>query len=432
MYMKQTADRAVGTVLPLPGTTRVDFGRLLGPLKFAALILLLMAIAYFGFQYYQHVSSIESTDDAYVTGHINMISSRVAGVIKSVRVNDNQYVKAGDVLVELDPADFKASVDNVTASLEKAKSQADAADVSVDYSNSKAGAMKSDAAGAISAAEANISKAKAALVQAKAGVPMAHATLKQRESELHLATLNFDRLKMLRVQGAISQQDLDTAAKDRDVAQSAKLSAHEAVRQAESQVDMTEQSVLDAQAQLARSKAALDNANAEAVQTVVDKHQFVVSQAAILEAKAKLDAAKLQLSYTKVLAPVSGRVGRKTVEVGQHVQAGQALLAVVPEQLWIVANFKETQLRKMKIGQEVHVKIDALADGVALKGKVQSFAPGSGSQFALLPPDNATGNFTKIVQRIPVKIVFDQSALSSELAEKLVPGMSAEVEVAVQ
>lgn len=430
MYMKQTADRAVSPVV-LPGA-KIDFGKIMRPLKFVAILLALLAAAYAGTQYFKHLSTIETTDDAYVTGHVNMVSSRVAGVVKSVVVKDNQFVKAGEVMIQLDPADFQVNVNNEIAALEKARSQSDAAHMNVDYSSSKAGAMKSDAVGAISASESAIERAKAALTQAKAGVPMAHSTLKQRESELHLAKLNFERLRMLRKQGAISQQDLDTSAKDRDVAEAASHSASEAVRQAESQVLMAEQGVMDAQAQLVRSKASLDNAQAQTVQTVVDQHEYSVSQAAIGQAKAKLDAAKLQLSYTKIVAPVSGRVGRKTVEIGQHVQAGQALLAVVPEELWIVANFKETQLRKMKIGQPVLVKIDALGDETVIKGKVDSFAPGSGSQFALLPPDNATGNFTKIVQRIPVKIAFDQNSLNSEISKKIIPGMSAEVEVELQ
>lgn len=428
MYMKQTAVPVAGTaVLP---DLQVDFGKAKKLGKFLGLLIIALIASYAGFRFWQQISSLETTDDAYVTGHVNMVSPRISGVVKSVLVDDNEYVKQGQALVLLDPADYQVSLNDAIASLQKAIKESKASSVSIDYSSSKAGALKNDAQGAIAAASSSIERAKAALENAQSGVPMAESTLSQRDAELKLANLNFERMKSLRVQGAISQQDLDTTAKDRDVAESAKKSAQQAVLQAEAQVDIAEQGVNDAQAQLMRSRASLEQAQAESVQTVVDQHQFEVSKASIASAQAKLENAKLQLSYTKITAPVSGRVGRKTVEIGQQVQAGQPLLAVVPDQFWVVANFKETQLERMKPGQEVKVKIDAMPNS-RFKGKLDSFSPGSGSQFALLPPDNATGNFTKIVQRVPVKILLDRSSFSPEQEAKIVPGMSAEVEVKV-
>lgn len=426
MYMKQTAERAAGVaVLP---QFELNKNKLLNASKWFGGFLLLVAGAIVGFNVWQHASSHESTDDAYVTGHVTLVSPRVEGVVKQVLVDDNEYVKAGQPLLVLDSADFKVALENADASLIKAQRSASAAGANIDYSSTKASAMKNDAQGAISSAESSIARAKAALENARAGVPIAQSALKQKEADLHLANLNYERMKKLNEQGAISQQDFDTAARDRDVAKAAINSATESVTQAQAQVNVAEQNVADAEAQAVRSRAALEEAQAQNVQSVVDKHQFDVSKAAIAEAQAKVDNAKLQLSYTVIVAPVSGRIGKKSVEPGQHVNVAQPLMAVVPEQFWVVANFKETQLANMKAGQPVDVKIDALA-GKKIKGFVDSFSPGSGSQFALLPPDNATGNFTKIVQRVPVKIVFDQKDLAQNLLQKIVPGMSAEVEV---
>lgn len=426
MYMKQTAERAAGTaVLP---QIEINKNRMRNAAKWFGILFLLTLLSIVGYQVWKHASTHESTDDAYISGHVTIVSPRVEGVVTQVLVEDNAYVKAGQPLVILDSADFKVACDNAAASLMKAQHSATAAGTSIDYSSTKASAMKNDAQGSIESAESIIQRARAALENAKAGVPIAEANLKQKEAELRLANLNYDRMKKLAEQGAISQQDFDTTARDRDVAMAAIASATQSVSQAHSQINVAEQNIRDAQAQLLKSRASMEEAQAQDVQSTVDKHQFDVSKAAIAEAAAKLNNANLQLSYTTIVAPVSGRIGKKSVEVGQHVQVAQPLLAVVPEQFWVVANFKETQLAKMKIGQPVDLKIDALP-GTLIHGTVDSFSPGSGSQFALLPPDNATGNFTKVVQRVPVKIVFDMTKMSKELLEKIAPGMSAEVEV---
>jgi multidrug resistance efflux pump len=211
------------------------------------------------------------------------------------------------------------------------------------------------------------------------------------------------------------------------VAVAARSAAQEQVHQAQAQLLAAEQGVLEAESQLTKSEGGLQSAEATRLETHVRQGQFGTAQAATAEAAAALEDAKLQLSYTNIKAPVSGRIGKKSVEAGQRLQVGQPLLAIVEDQPWVVANFKETQLEKIRVGQAVEIKIDTFPKH-KFHGHVDSLAPGSGNEFALLPPDNATGNFTKIVQRIPVKIVLDQDSTRG-YKTLISPGMSSVVTV---
>ena len=231
-------------------------------------------------------------------------------------------------------------------------------------------------------------------------------------------------------QGAIARQQLDTARADYQVALAQRNAAQQGVAQAEAKLAQAREGVVRAQAQLAASQGGLQLAKAGGVQTEVNRSQYAAAQAQIAQAQANLKDAQLQLSYTNITAPNSGRVGRKTVEEGQRVQPGQPLMAIVDNQYWVVANFKETQLEKMQPGESVEVKLDAFPHHT-FTGRVDSISPASGAQFALLPPDNATGNFTKIVQRVPVKIVLDSQSIKG-YESRIVPGMSAEVSVEVK
>jgi membrane fusion protein (multidrug efflux system) len=251
----------------------------------------------------------------------------------------------------------------------------------------------------------------------------ANATLQREEADLH-------RYEDLYAKEQVSKQTLDHQKASYQVALAARAALQEQVHQAQAQLIAAQQGVVRAESQLTHSEGGLQSAHATRLETHVREGQFATAQAAVAEATAALENASLELSYTIIKAPVSGRIGRKSVEAGQRVQVGQPMMAIIEDRPWVVANFKETQLNKMRAGQPVDVEIDTFPKH-KFHGRVDSLAPGSGNEFALLPPDNATGNFTKIVQRIPVKIVLDQE--STRGYENLIsPGMSSVVTVATK
>jgi membrane fusion protein (multidrug efflux system) len=395
-------------------------------LRIGGAVVAVLAI-FFGIRYSIWASSHEETDDAYLTGHLHPVSPRVTGTVQQVLVDDNQHVKEGQTLVVLDPSDFQVHLDAVQAALLVAENQSTAAQASIASNRETATARTTQATGSISEAKAAIATARATVESAQAGIPRAQADLAQAEAIRHQAELDLRRYQDLAEKKQISRQQLDHAQAAFDIAVAGHASAEQQVRQAEAQFAQAQESVVRAQATLLNAQGVLQSAGAIGLDTRVRENQFQAAQSSVEQAKAALADAKLQLSYTVIKAPVTGRVGRKSVEVGQRVQIGQPLLAVVEEKPWIVANFKETQLEKMRQGQEVDVEVDTFSHH-KFHGRVDSLAPGSGNQFALLPPDNATGNFTKIVQRIPVKIVLDDMSLRG-FENLLAPGMSAIVTV---
>jgi membrane fusion protein (multidrug efflux system) len=382
-----------------------------------------------GFNCWHYLTTHESTDDAYTTGHMHPISARINDTVQRVLVDDNDHVKAGQVLVVLDGRDYKVRVQQALAALNVAKHQAEAARTSISLAASTATGKTTEAAGTVANATASISRALAALAEAKSGVPAAQAALAQRKSEEWRANVDYRRFEQLAQQGAVSFQQRDAALRDVQVAEQARKAAEEAIRQAVARAQQADHAVTEARAMLLQSKGTVEEAKAYAAQTQVSASQYDVAESSITQAQAQLDDAQLQLSYTNITAPVDGRVGKKSVEEGQRVQPGQQLMSVVSDDVWVTANFKETQLEQMRPGQKVSIKMDSFPHK-EFTGTVQSFAPGSGASFALLPPDNATGNFTKIVQRIPVKVVFDRESVKG-YEELIVPGMSATVSVSV-
>jgi len=306
------------------------------------------------------------TDDAYLAGHLHPISSRIPGTIAKVLVNDNQIVHAGDVIAEFDPADQRVRLEQIEAQIVQVQQQVAQAD-----------AQTAQARAAASGAQAQVLQSQATLLRTQQDAA--------RYSELYTTQMK-----------AISKAELDAA-----IAARASATADLAARK---------DAVTAAQAQIGASQAA---------------RNVLMAQIKVLQTQAK--DAQLQLGYNRIVAPVDGRVGKRDMEVGQRVQPGQQLAAIVQDDIWIQANFKETQLAKLRPGQDVEVSIDALP-AETLVGRLDSFSPASGNQFALLPADNATGNFTKIVQRVPVKIVFTP-ADTKRLSGRLAPGMSAVISV---
>jgi membrane fusion protein (multidrug efflux system) len=317
--------------------------------------------------YVYYAAGFESTDDAFLEGDVHPISPRINGTVARVLVDDNAHVQAGQPLVEIDPADLTLAVQGSEADLAQARANAD--------------------------------QTTAQIARAQADVDAATARIAQNTAELKLAELDYHRAEALVRTGADSTQALDEARATFEAAQAAQQSLDSAQASAE--------------AGLAAAQA-----------------QRTVALAQVQKAEAVLTAAKLQVDYTIIRAPSSGRVAKKSVEVGQRLQPGQPVMAVVDDQVWVVANFKENQLAHLRPGEKVKVQVDAMG-GQVFQGVVDSFSPGTGAEFSLLPPDNATGNFTKIVQRVPVKILFANESLAASMA-RLSPGLSAIVKVSVR
>jgi membrane fusion protein, multidrug efflux system len=392
-----------------------------GAIVFALIVIVISA------RYIVWSAGHEETDDAYLQGHVHAVSSRVVGTVQQVLVDDNQLVKEGQTLVLLDPRDYQVKVDQAQAALDVALKEAQTAQQSIQSTAKTASAQRTEANGTIRESIANISAAKAGLLAAKAGVAKAEAELASAQATEHREELDLHRYEDLITKGQVSKQTVEHAREAYQVAVAGTAARQQAVSQSQAQAISAEQAIASAQAALERSQGMLQSADASKLEINVRDAQFSTAKASIGQASTALEDAKLQLSYTTIAAPVAGRVARKSVEAGQRLQSGQPLLAVVEDNPWIVANFKETQLENIRPNQPVDIRVDSFPHH-DFHGHVDSLAPGSGNEFALLPPDNATGNFTKIVQRIPVKIVLDRNSMHG-FETLLMPGTSAIVTV---
>ncbi|MDB6092818.1 MAG: Membrane fusion protein multidrug efflux system [Verrucomicrobia bacterium] len=347
----------------------------------ATLAVIAVAVLLWGGRAGLHTYRYVETDNAYVVGHFHQVSPQLDGQVKEVLVQDNQVVKAGDPLVRLDTQEFEIGVEKARAAVAQAEAQ-DKETI------------------------AALAQSRAGQAEARAKVAQAAAQVAQTQAQLDLAQLTLGRNEQLfRNSGSTTQAELDNAKAAADAAL-ANFHAANANRDA--------------------AQAAVDSAAASFAAT---EAQVTAAKANVAAAQAALSDAQRKLAYTTITAPNDGRIGNKSVEPGNRVLAGQTLLALVEPNVWIVANFKETQLPRMHVGQEVELAVDALP-GLKLLGKIDSLAPASGALFALLPPDNATGNFNKVVQRIPVKILLASD--SQEAASLLRVGYSVVVNVRVR
>ncbi|MCP6761201.1 MAG: HlyD family secretion protein [Fischerella sp. CENA71] len=393
------------------------------------LILGLSAVFFgiFGYQLWQYIFTQESTDNAYVTSNIYPISSRINGTVVEVLVDDNQTVQKDQLLVKLDTKEYQSKVQQALASLQTARYQADAAQAKINFISQNAEADIQQAKGNVSSAMAEVSIAQAAVKEVQAGTLATQATLAQAEANMQKVQADYRRYSNLYKAGAISHQQLDSAIAAYKVAQAQKNLAKQEVMQAQAKLNQALKNVTKAQATLVASKGELQKTISGNLQVPINFSEYEAAKANVNLAEANLEEAKLQLTYTKITGSVQGRIGRKSVKTGQRIETGQSLMVIVDNNYWIVANFKETQLKRMQPGQMVKIKLDAFPNH-SFSGYIDSFSPGSGAVFTLLPPDNATGNFTKVVQRIPVKIVFDSASIRGyEL--RITPGMSATVSV---
>jgi membrane fusion protein (multidrug efflux system) len=371
-----------------------------------AVIVAAIGLLIVGIFVFRYVTSYESTDDAQVDGHINAISARISGHVIHLNVTDNQYVQAGTVLVEIDPADYQVAYERAKADFESAQAAAAAAGVDVPITSVNTTSQ-------VSSTEADVGGARAGIATAKRQFEAAKAQRDQADANNVKAQNDLVRYKQLVDKQEISQQQYDQAV-------AAAKAAAAAVEAARALADAAESQVTQAQERQRQAEANWRSAQTGPQQLQVTRSRAASALADAQRKKADLDQAQLNLQYTKIIAPVAGVVSDRTVEVGQNVTPGQELMKIIPlDDVWITADFKETQLRDMKVGQPVTIEVDA--NGKSYKGKVDSVAGASGARFSLLPPENATGNYVKVVQRIPVKIVLDPGENKDH---SLRPGMS--------
>jgi membrane fusion protein (multidrug efflux system) len=357
----------------------------------------------------------EETDDAQVNGHLIQVSSRIAGQVQKVYVDENQLVKAGDVIAQLDPSDYQIAVENAEAALASAQANA-AADVNVPITSINTGSNLSSAGANLSGSQAGVAQARQQLEAAKARVAQASANNKKAQADL-------ERYKPLVEKDVISKQQFDSAVASADAAKAALSDANANERAAEDGVRVASEREKEAQ-------AGLKYAQTGPQQVAAQSARARQALAQVAQAQAQLDQAKLNLSYTKIVAPTAGIITRKSVEINQNLAPGQNLLTLVSlEGLWVTANFKETQLKHMSASQDVEIEVDST--GKTYHGKVTQIGGATGSVLSLFPPENATGNYVKVVQRVPVRVDFTDLA-GEDSKHELRPGLSVEPKVRVK
>jgi membrane fusion protein, multidrug efflux system len=379
-------------------------------LVIAALLVLIVG----GALVYRHYAGSESTDDAQIDGYISPISSRISGYVMRVSVDDNQFVKAGMVLVEIDPRDYEVALNSARAAYANDLATARAAQVNVPITSA-------NTSSALTTAEADVANARSGVAAAEGQFEAAQAAFRQAQANDAKAQDDVNRYRQLAEKEEISQQQYFQAV-------TAERSTAAAVEGGRAAALAAQHQVAQARSRLAQAQAGLEFARTGPRQVSAQRSRALAADAAVERAKAAVDQAELSLQYTKIVAPVDGIVGKRSVQVGQNVAPGQQLMQIVPvENIWVTANFKETQLRSMRPGQPARISVDAYKR--EFNGHVDSIAGASGAVFSLLPPENATGNYVKVVQRIPVKIIFEKGQDPQHL---LRPGMSAEPKVRIK
>ena len=377
------------------------------------LVVVILVILVGGFFLWRYLRTYESTDDAQVDVHLYPVSARVSGYVVKVNVDDNQWVKQGTVLVEIDPKDYEVAVAQAQANLANAEATAQSLNITVPITSTNTSSQLRSTASGIENSQAGILAAEQQLTAARAQVEQTEANDVRVQQDLQ-------RYKLLVDKREIAQQVYDTAV----ASARASIAAVAAARANES---AAQQAVTQAQSRLVEAQANHQSAETGPQQVSSTRARARAAIADVEEKRALLEQAQLNLQYTKIIAPVSGQVN-KSVVVGLNVQSGQQLLTVVPlDDIWITANFKETQLRRMRVGDKAKIHVDST--GQKLNGHVDSIAGATGPTFSLLPPENATGNYVKIVQRIPVKIILERGENRDHL---LRPGMNVVPDVYLQ
>jgi membrane fusion protein (multidrug efflux system) len=368
----------------------------------------------------------ETTDDAQVDAHVTPIAARVGGTVLEVRVKENQQIEAGAVLAVIDPRDYQVALEKARAELATAEADAAVAKVNVPITSTAATSNVSTARGGVAQAEASVDQAQRGIEGANARLVTAQARQRESEANAIRTAKDVERFKGLLAKDEISQQQYDAAVAAADGARAAADSARSQVQEAQSGIQIAQSQLAQARAGSSQATAQLQNAQSAPQQVEAIRARAASANAKVMQQRAAMQQAELNLQYAIVKAPTKGIVSKKSIEVGQVVQPGQPLMTLVPlEDVWVTANFKETQLRDMRPGQPAIVEVDAYG-GREFKGHIESLAAATGSRFSLLPPENATGNFVKVVQRVPVHIAIDEKQDAQQL---LRPGMSVTAKV---
>ena len=363
----------------------------------------------------------ESTDDAQVDAGVTPIAARVGGTVVAVPIVDNQQVHEGMVLVQIDKRDYEIALDRARAELADAEASAAAARAGVPITSTTAQSNVTTARGSVDQAASEVSATEQAIEAAKARLATAQARHREAIAKAAKSAKDVERFKPLLAKDEIPQQQFDGAVSAANADAAATESAAAQVVEAELEVRVAQSRFAQAQAKGHQASAELSEAQTGPEQVKVTQARASAAEAKVLQARAVVRQAEMNLEYTTVKAPVKGTVSKKSVEVGQLIQPGQALMAVIPlDRVWITANFKETQVEHIRPGQRVTIRADAYG-GRTFAGKVESLAAATGARFSLLPPDNSTGNYVKVVQRIPIRISLDAGQDPDHL---LRPGMS--------
>ncbi|MBV9927337.1 MAG: HlyD family secretion protein [Acidobacteria bacterium] len=440
-------------VVPPPPVKRPLYKR---PVFLVVAGILLVAGLIYGLNYYAYARSHESTDDAFIDGRVVQVSPKVSGYVVKLYVRENQEVKEGDLIAELDARDFEARLDAARAALAAgaARQREAQAGIALTRATSQAGVQQAssvvrqartgvETARAAAAAErSRINQAGAGVATAQANVAQAQAQVAGAEAEAQRANADVARYQELFAKDEVSRQRLDqaiataaTATANLEAARRRVAAVEAQVAEARSAESAAAENARRAATQINAAQAGVGEALGRLAQAGTGQQQVAVSQAqaetagaTIEQLRAAVEQAELELSYTKIYAPESGRVTRKAVEEGVLIQPGQPLMAVVSGDIWVTANFKETQLNEIRPGQHVEITVDAYP-GRVFKAHVESIQAGTGSRFSMIPPENATGNYVKVVQRVPVKIVFEPGQVDTQ--HMLAPGMSVTPEVRI-
>jgi len=409
----------------------------------AAAVVILAGLLYGGWAWWQSRSQV-TTDDAYVEGAVAVVSSKVMGNVVELLVQDNQVVKAGDVLLRLDPRDFRAKRDQAAAAVAVAEAALLSARSELPMTRGVTAAQTDEARGALegartgeSASQSAVNEAQAVLEAKRAAAQAAAADAAGAKANAHQAMREMERQRKLVQAGLVALRDFEQAETAEGAARATLDATERRKTQAEREVQQAEASLASKVLGVQQARQRVVELGATVAKTVSQRQQvpmkeadIVRAEATLAQARADLAFAELQLQYTEVRALVDGTVSRRTVELGQVAQMGQPLLAIVPlHEVWVLANFKETQLARIRPGMPAEVRVDTFTDRV-FTGKVDSLAAGTGARFSLLPPENATGNWVKVVQRLPVKIRLDPGQFGNP--HTLRAGMSAVVTVKIR
>ncbi len=390
------------------------------PRAITALVVLFAALVAGGFSLWRYYSVRESTDDAQIEGHIHPISAKVGGTVIGVNIRENQYVEAGSVLVRIDPKDYQVALEKAQADYAEAQAMLSASRVDVPITATSTSSQLSGAEAGVMEAQANLTSSEKELSAAQAKLRWAQAQVQEAQANYQKANRDLDRMKQLISKDEISQQQYDAAVASAAALQATVESAQADVARAEQELQVAQSHIQRDRARVAQAQANARAAGTGPQQVAITRSRAQSAEARLKQAKAALDQAQLNMDYTTIKAPVTGLISKKSVEEGQIVQVGQPLFAIIPlNDVWVDANFKETQLRDIRPGQPVSISVDAY--GRKFKGHVESIAAATGAKFSLLPPENATGNYVKVVQRVPVRILFEPGQDPDHL---LRPGMS--------